>query len=47
LTKGTVETILTNSSEYPHGKVRLKEHDVGRVKEVLVAGTKPIESKKT
>jgi uncharacterized repeat protein (TIGR03833 family) len=37
LTEGTVETILTNSPEHPHGiKVRLKERGViGRVKEVL------------
>jgi uncharacterized repeat protein (TIGR03833 family) len=39
LTEGTVETILTNSPEHPHGiKVRLKERGViGRVKEVLDA----------
>lgn len=49
LTEGTVETILTNSPEHPHGiKVRLKEHGVvGRVKEVLGADAKPAESKKT
>jgi uncharacterized repeat protein (TIGR03833 family) len=49
LTEGTVETILTNSSEHPHGiKVKLKERGVvGRVKEILAADTKPVESKKT
>ena len=37
LTEGTVEAILTNSLEHPHGiKVRLKERGiVGRVIEVL------------
>jgi uncharacterized repeat protein (TIGR03833 family) len=46
LTEGTVETILTNSPEHPHGiKVRLKERGViGRVKEVLDVGA-PMESK--
>jgi uncharacterized repeat protein (TIGR03833 family) len=40
LTEGTVESILTNSAEHPHGiKVRLKERGkIGRVKEVLGAG---------
>lgn len=36
LTKGVVKTILTNSSNHPHGiKVRLESGKVGRVKSVL------------
>lgn len=36
LTKGIVESILTNSQNHPHGiKVRLEDGTVGRVKEVL------------
>ena len=36
LTEGTVEKILTNSSNHPHGiKVRLVGGVVGRVKEIL------------
>lgn len=36
LTEGTVDKILTNSSEHPHGiKVRLTTGEVGRVKEIL------------
>ena len=35
LTEGTVERILTNSAQHPHGiKVRLTSGIVGRVKEV-------------
>jgi uncharacterized repeat protein (TIGR03833 family) len=37
LTEGTVQDILTSSSNHPHGiKVRLQDGQVGRVKEVLV-----------
>ena len=40
LTEGTVDSILTSSSEHPHGiKVRLKEGPVGRVKEILDSST--------
>jgi uncharacterized repeat protein (TIGR03833 family) len=36
LTEGTVENILTNSPNHPHGiKVRLAGGVVGRVKEIL------------
>ena len=36
LTEGTVERILTNSSNHPHGiKVRLIGGVVGRVKQIL------------
>jgi uncharacterized repeat protein (TIGR03833 family) len=36
LTEGTVQDILTNSPNHPHGiKVRLESGEVGRVKEVL------------
>ncbi len=36
LTKGVVQDILTNSASHPHGiKVRLRDGQVGRVKEVL------------
>ena len=36
LTKGTVQNILTNSPNHPHGiKVRLEGGNVGRVKEIL------------
>jgi uncharacterized repeat protein (TIGR03833 family) len=36
LTEGVVKDILTNSSFHPHGiKVRLKDGQVGRVKEIL------------
>lgn len=40
LTEGTVESILTNSPDHPHGiKVRLRERSaVGRVQEILGAG---------
>ncbi|OHE55370.1 MAG: hypothetical protein A2Z47_04330 [Thermodesulfovibrio sp. RBG_19FT_COMBO_42_12] len=36
LTEGIVRDILTNSPAHPHGiKVRLKNGEVGRVKEIL------------
>lgn len=36
LTEGTVNNILTNSSNHPHGiKVRLVSGIVGRVKQIL------------
>ena len=36
LTEGTVDKILTNSPQHPHGiKVRLTTGEVGRVKEIL------------
>lgn len=36
LTRGVVKTLLTKSLTHPHGiKVRLKDGQVGRVKEVL------------
>lgn len=36
LTQGIVQNILTNSSQHPHGiKVRLKDGQVGRVKNIL------------
>jgi uncharacterized repeat protein (TIGR03833 family) len=36
LTEGTVQDILTSSSNHPHGiKVRLQDGQVGRVKEIL------------
>jgi len=36
LTEGTVEKLLTNAKEHPHGiKVRLVDGRVGRVKEIL------------
>lgn len=36
LTKGVVKSILTNSSNHPHGiKVRLETGEVGRVQEIL------------
>ena len=39
LTYGTVADILTSSEAHPHGiKVRLKDENVGRVKEI---GAKP------
>ncbi len=35
LTEGTVQKILTNSANHPHGiKVRLSDGQVGRVKEI-------------
>ncbi|MFT6328728.1 MAG: putative repeat protein (TIGR03833 family) [Bermanella sp.] len=35
LTEGTVEKVLTNSPNHPHGiKVRLDSGDVGRVKQI-------------
>lgn len=35
LTTGYVKDILTNSAQHPHGiKVRLKDGQVGRVKEI-------------
>ncbi|MBC7765839.1 MAG: YwbE family protein [Hyphomonadaceae bacterium] len=37
LTEGTVESILTNSQNHPHGiKVRLEGGIVGRVKNILL-----------
>lgn len=37
LTKGVVETILTNSANHPHGiKVRLVGGIVGRVQEIII-----------
>ena len=40
LTEGTVDRILTNSATHPHGiKVRLVSGVVGRVKEVIPAGS--------
>lgn len=36
LTRGVVESILTNSSQHPHGiKVRLETGEVGRVQDIL------------
>ncbi len=36
LTHGFVKDILTNSKTHPHGiKVRLKDGQVGRIKEIL------------
>jgi uncharacterized repeat protein (TIGR03833 family) len=36
LTRGIVAEILTNSSSHPHGiKVRLKDGQVGRVKNIV------------
>lgn len=36
LTQGVVERLLTKSPNHPHGiKVRLKDGQVGRVKEIL------------
>ncbi|MBI9012377.1 MAG: YwbE family protein [Clostridiales bacterium] len=36
LTEGIVKDLLTNSSFHPHGiKVRLKDGQVGRVKEII------------
>ena len=36
LTQGTVQKLLTNSPNHPHGsKVRLTDGAVGRVKEIL------------
>ena len=36
LTRGTVQRILTNSADHPHGiKVMLEDGTVGRVKEIL------------
>lgn len=36
LTRGVVQTILTNSQSHPHGiKVRLESGQVGRVKSIL------------
>lgn len=35
LTEGTVEKVLTNSPNHPHGiKVKLDSGDVGRVKQI-------------
>ncbi len=40
LTEGTVLDILTKSPTHPHGiKVRLQNGSIGRVKEILDAGT--------
>jgi uncharacterized repeat protein (TIGR03833 family) len=40
-TRGVVKDILTNSSFHPHGiKVRLESGEVGRVKEIVVDGSK-------
>jgi uncharacterized repeat protein (TIGR03833 family) len=36
LTKGVVESILTNTADHPHGiKVRLKSGKVGRIRKML------------
>lgn len=36
LTEGEVQDILTRSSRHPHGiKVRLRDGQIGRVKEIL------------
>ncbi|MFD2682991.1 YwbE family protein [Bacillus seohaeanensis] len=36
ITRGVVKDILTNSASHPHGiKVRLKDGNVGRVKEII------------
>lgn len=36
LTKGIVQTLLTNSATHPHGiKVKLEDGTVGRVQEIL------------
>jgi uncharacterized repeat protein (TIGR03833 family) len=36
LTEGTVQDVLTNSPEHPHGiKVRLETGEVGRVKQII------------
>ncbi|MHA6483688.1 YwbE family protein [Paenibacillus sp. strain BS8-2] len=36
LTKGIVQSLLTNSPSHPHGiKVRLADGQVGRVKQIL------------
>ncbi len=36
LTEGTVDKLLTNAKDHPHGiKVRLVDGRVGRVKEIL------------
>lgn len=36
LTEGTVEKLLTNSSNHPHGiKVMLTDGNVGRVQEII------------
>jgi uncharacterized repeat protein (TIGR03833 family) len=40
LTEGTVQRILTNSPNHPHGiKVMLENGIVGRVKEILTSTT--------
>jgi uncharacterized repeat protein (TIGR03833 family) len=42
LTEGVVQKLLTNSPDHPHGiKVMLENGIVGRVKEILEAGSKP------
>jgi uncharacterized repeat protein (TIGR03833 family) len=42
LTEGVVQKLLTNSPDHPHGiKVMLDSGVVGRVKEILEAGSKP------
>jgi uncharacterized repeat protein (TIGR03833 family) len=39
LTRGVVQTILTNSATHPHGiKVRLRDGNVGRVQEIINDG---------
>lgn len=36
LTEGTVKTILTKTTNHPHGiKVRLENGQIGRVKEII------------
>lgn len=38
LTKGNVESILTNAAKHPHGiKVRLNSGEIGRVQKILSA----------
>jgi uncharacterized repeat protein (TIGR03833 family) len=42
LTEGVVQKLLTKSPDHPHGiKVMLENGIVGRVKEILEAGSKP------
>ena len=43
LTEGVVQRLLTNSPDHPHGiKVMLENGIVGRVKEILEDGNKPL-----
>ncbi|MFD2613097.1 YwbE family protein [Paenibacillus gansuensis] len=40
LTRGIVKDLLTNSPTHPHGiKVRLTDGQVGRVKQIISAGS--------